>query len=170
MKPVVLPPALEAAFQRFMAAYPKRRPNPTAPARLKFAEAVRVGEDPEALIAAAQRFAATVKAEGIAPAFIPQTRRWLHQREFEDFLSDAPATAPEAEPSPDHPLAWMRADMTAAAFSSWIATLTVDEVGEGFVALSARTAFQRDHVMSEHGRRLTARYGAVRWRIEGAAR
>lgn len=172
MKAPSLTPAQAEAFARFMAAYPNRRPNPSAPARAKFAEALKAGEDAEALVRAAARFAAVVKAEGIEARFVPQARRWLHQREFEDYLADAPATAPAdaPEPSPEHPLGWLRSMMTEAAFKAWISTLEVAAQGDGFVELVARTGFQRDRVTSDHGHHLRRRYGEVRWRIQGAAR
>lgn len=167
-----VPEAVAAAFQRFMAAYPRRRPNPTAPARLKFAELVKAGVDPEQLIAAAGRFAALCAAEKIAPPFVPQARRWLHQREFEDFLTlDAPATADPAQPSPDrpsagHPLAWLGEHMTTAAFASWIAPLRSETGADGETVLIARTVFARDRVDQDFGHLIRRRLGRVRWRID----
>lgn len=168
MAPPPVPATVAAAFVRFMAAYPPRRPNPTAPARLKFAELVRSGVDAEELIAAAGRFAAELKAEGIRARFVPQARRWLHQREFEDYLTDAPATAAPAQPSPErpaHPLDWMRGHMTAAAWEAWISRVSVE--GEpGSVVLVAPLSIIRDRIQQDYGHVIRRRLGAVTWRIE----
>ncbi len=152
------------AFARFMAAYPPRRPNPSAPARAEFAKLLKEGLDADQLVAAAGRFARLCKAEGVTAQFVPHARRWLKNREFEDFMTDAPAPAGPAQPAPDHPLDWMRAEMPAASWTAWIAPLSAVAV-EGGIEITARTAFARDRVRNDHGRRLQQRYGAVTWQI-----
>lgn len=158
-------PTVQAAFARFWAAYPPRRPNPSAPARQVFADLVKAGEDPEALIDAAGRFADLVRVERINSVFVPHARRWLAKREFEDFLTpDVPVSADIDQPRPEHPLDWMRATMTAAAWSAWIERLAVETTDTG-VIITAPTRFVRDRVIQDHGPAIRRQYGAVEWRI-----
>lgn len=154
------------AFARFYAAYPWRAVNPRARALKAFNQLVTgEGMDPEALIAAAGEFAKVVKAQRIKTLFVPHAATWLNQRDFEDYLpSDAPASAGCAQPTPEHPLDWMRDHMAEGPWTAWISRLVVVEV-EGGVEITAPTAFVRDRVRNEHGRRLQQRYGAVTWLI-----
>lgn len=161
------PAAVEAAFARFWLAYPPRRPNPTAPARAKFAELVKAGEDPEQLVAAAGRFAAELKAEGVRARFVPQARRWLHQREFEDYL-DAPAKAATPTPSPErpaHPLDFLRPSMAAATFDAWPGRVRV-EGQPGALRLIAPLSIVRDRVERDWGRQIRAQLGDFTWTVE----
>lgn len=165
-KPPSYPFHVIEPFSRFFAAYPYREVNPRARALKAFARLVQdEDQDPEVLVAAAARFAEVVKDERIKSTFVPHAATWLNQRDFEDYLeADAPAPADVVQPAPEHPLDWMRADMPAASWTTWIAPLSVREV-EGGVEITARTAFARDRVRNEHGRRLTQRFGAVAWLI-----
>lgn len=163
MKPVSQ--AVQAAFDRLWAAYPYRRDNPKAPARVMFAKLLESGEDAEALIVAASRYAAFCRAEKTASVFIPHARKWLHQRYFEDFMTDAdaPASAPEG-PSPDHPLAALYAEIGAGAWASYVAPLIIDQTVEP-VRLIAVTRFALDRLRRDHGRRIEAVLGPCIWEV-----
>ncbi len=153
-------------FGRFFSAYPFREINPKGRALKAFARlVVEEGQDPEVLVAAAGRFNAVVKGARIKSIFVPHAATWLNQRDFEDYLeADAPAPADDAQPAPEHPLDWMKAEMPAQTWTAWIEALTTREV-EGGIEITARTAFARDRVRDEHGARLKRRYGAVTWLI-----
>lgn len=72
-------------FERFWAAYPKRKgANPKAPAHIKWTKIVST-VDPEILIAAAKRYAEEAK-EAIGTAYIAQTITWLNQARWEDYV------------------------------------------------------------------------------------
>lgn len=75
--------AVDEAFARFWRAYPRRDgQNPKQPAALKFQGHVRRGTDPEAIIAGAMAYAASVAGED--PRFTAQAVTWLNQRRWED--------------------------------------------------------------------------------------
>lgn len=152
------------AFDRLMTAYPARGDNPRAPALAVFARLVAQGEDAEALVVAAGRFAEVMKAEGRETRMIPHTRTWLSQRRFDDYLTDAPASAPSG-PNPEHPLFWLAAEIGDAAWMSWISPLTVEEEG-GLPLVVARTSFQLDRVRKSGWVALIeARLGVACWRV-----
>lgn len=165
MAPPAYPQHVQDAFGRFWAAYPHRPVNPRAPALAVFAKLVKSGEDVEILIAAAARYAAVVKAEGIDPVSIPHARKWLNLRFFDDYTApDAPASAEPAQPAPEHPMAWMRPTMAASAFASWIEPLSIERADDGVVVI-ARTAFALDRVRDEWGRQVQKHYGHVVWLV-----
>ncbi len=162
-KPVVAP-AVQAAFERLMKAYPPRGDNPRAAALKAFATLVAEGEDAEAMADAAGRFALAMRAEARAATMIPHTRTWLSQRRFEDYLTDAPASAP-AGPNPEHPLFWMAAEIGDAAWLSYIGPLQVSEEG-GLPLVTARTAFQLDRIRKSGWiQQIEARLGVACWRV-----
>jgi hypothetical protein len=74
-------------FERFKAVYPRRKgSNPTEPAWQKFDAAVRSGEVPEAIIAAAQRYGAEEASLGHAGTpFVKQMQVWLNQKCWRDY-------------------------------------------------------------------------------------
>lgn len=165
--PVNYPAKVETAFARFWAAYPHRPVNPRAPALAVFARLMKAGEDADALVAAAGRYAAIVKAEKLDPVSIPHARKWLHLRYFDDYMTpDAPAPAEPAQPAPEHPFAWARPHMTAASWTAWLERLELDEV-DGAVVITAPTRFARARIDQDHGQLLRRRYGVVIWRIRG---
>ncbi len=127
MKTAPVSMAVRTAFDRFMAAYPARGDNPRAPALVVFDRLVAQGDDAEQLVAAAGRFASAMKTEGREARMIPHARTWLSQRRFEDYLTDAPASALQG-PNPEHPLHWLAAEIGDAAWVSYIGPLTVGEV------------------------------------------
>lgn len=151
------------AFERFWAAYPRRPDNPKAAAREVFARRVLAGENPAAIADAARRYAAHVAGAKLDPKFIPHARTWLSQRRYEDYREAAPASAGAGQPSPEppHPLEWMRAEIGADAFGSWIAPLSVDRQGEALV-VTARTSFALDEVERRFGRLFPQ---PVHWRV-----
>lgn len=159
--------AVEAAFSRFWSAYPFRRDNPRAPALTVFARHVADGVDAEALIAAAGRYAAFCAAEKTPSLFIPHARKWLNQRYFDDYLTDDPASAQleaaPAGPNPDHPLAALWAEVGPAAWASYFALLKFAP-GDGATVITASTAYARDHLRREWGRRIVGLIGPVIWR------
>lgn len=156
---------VEAAFDRFWAAYPYRRENPKAPARLMFSRLVAEGEDVEVLIAAAGRYAEFCKAEKTKSTFIPHARKWLNQRYFEDYLTDpdAPASAPEG-PSPEHPLAGLYAEVGPGPWGSYFAPLAIDLTVQP-VRVTAVTGFARDRLKRDYGRQIEAVLGPVAWDV-----
>lgn len=166
--PVVYSRRVEDSFARFWAAYPARPDNPKAPAKAVFAKLVADGEDPEALVRAAGRFAVKCAEEGIKARFLPHARRWLNQRYFDDYLdADVPAPAEPAQPAPEHPMDWARASVTAGAWASWFARLTVT-VEDGETIITAPTRLVRDRLDQDHRPLFARRFGRDwRWRIEG---
>lgn len=90
--------AVKVWFEEFWAVYPQRKgANPRKTAFAKFESRVRAGADPAAIIAAAGRYAAELKADGkIASPFVAQAATWLNQDRFEDYAkpADAAATGP----------------------------------------------------------------------------
>lgn len=166
--PVVYPARVTEAFARFWAAYPTRPDNPRAPALAVFDRLVKDGEDAEALVVAAGRYAAVAAADGIKGRFLPHARKWLHLRYFDDYLTDLPASAEPAQPAPEcpHPMDWARPHVSAAAWTSWFAGLSVVppvEVQPWTVV--APSAFVRDRVQSEYGHLFRRQFGAVAWRV-----
>jgi hypothetical protein len=160
--------ALLDAFARFWLAYPARPDNPKAAAREVFVRRCMGGADPEAIILAAGRYAKRVSADALDAAFIPHARTWISQRRYEDYLEEAPASAAEpAQPSPEHPLAWLEPDMGEARWASWIKPLQL-ELAEGRPAtIIAQTQFALDHVRAEWGYLIRARYGRdVAWAVK----
>lgn len=160
--------ATVSAFERFWKAYPYRAENPKAPARVVFERLLKEGVCPEALIAAAGRYADFVAGEKIKSVFIPHARKWLNQRYFEDYMPDpdAPASAQTVAsgPSPDHPLAPLFDRIVVAAWASYIAPLSIKPHGsESHVA--APTRFALDRVRDTWGREIEARLGAVVWTV-----
>lgn len=161
-----VPQHVSAAFERFWTAYPYRRDNPKAPARVVFARLIAEGVDAEALVAAASRYASFCKAEKTPSLFIPHARKWLNQRYFEDYMAepDAQASAPAVGPSPDHPLAAMFAEVGEGAWRSYFEPLAIERTDEGAV-VTAATGFARDKLARDHGRRIAQLLGPVTWRV-----
>ncbi len=154
-----------AAFDQFWGAYPYRQENPKAPARAVFMKLLESGEDAEALIAAASRYAAFCKAEKIKSTFIPHARKWLHLRYFEDYMTnpDAPVSA-LAGPSPEHPLAALYADVGEGPWLSYFAPLTVD-TSTMPARVTAATRYALDRLQRDYARQIEAVLGAVTWEI-----
>ena len=117
-----------------------RRDNPKKPALKVFAQLVENGADAEALVRAAGAFAVHVKSKGFDPMFTPHARTWLAQERFEEWMTDAPASAPATGPSPDHPLAPLYPKVGDAAWASYFARLKV-EIVEGQARVVAPTRF-----------------------------
>ena len=157
--------AVQEAFARFWAAYPPRRDNPKKPALKVFAQLVEDGADAEALVRAAGAFAVHVKSKGFDPMFTPHARTWLAQERFEEWMTDAPASAPATGPSPDHPLAPLYPKVGDAAWASYFARLKV-EIVEGQARVVAPTRFALDRVRQSWGRDIAALLGAVRWEVK----
>ena len=154
---------LSEAFEAFWAAYPRRPDNPKAAARLVFERRVREGADAAEIVGAAGRYAAFVVAQKIDPPFIPHARTWLSQRRYEDYPVDVQASAP-VEPSPEHPLAWLKGQIPVSAWASWIAPLQVLSAGDEPARIIAKTDFALRYVKSEWGYLFRAHYGSdVAW-------
>lgn len=154
-----------SAFDRFWKAYPYRAENPKAPARVVFERLLKEGVCPEALIAAAGRYAAFVAGEKIKSIFIPHARKWLNQRYFEDYMTDAdvPASAP-AGPSPEHPLFALYAKVGDAAWTSYFAPLTV-EIGTAGAVVTAATGYARTKLERDYSADIEALLGPVVWQV-----
>lgn len=160
-----LPRSLRSDFDAFWQAYPPRRPNPRAMAETAFLQAVAGGVLPSDLVVAATAYAAEMKRQGVAEAFIVHARTFLAQRRFLDYLAApaevAKAQAPEAN---DHPL-WLplATRIPAADFRRWIEPLQIVTHSEGEAALlQAPSRFHRDWVRQHYAIPLKA---ALRVRI-----
>ena len=87
-----LPTHLREAFEAFWSAVPKRPADRPGKARMEFAQLVKRGVDPQALVRAAGRYAADVRAptrfiaDTIKERFVPVLRRAFGVREVE-FIS-----------------------------------------------------------------------------------
>lgn len=156
---------VQAAFEAFWSAYPKRPDNPRAAARQMFERRVREGADPAMIVAAAGRYAADVRSRGLDPLFVPHARTWLSQRRYEDY----PAATAHTERAPSHhPLAWLAREIGDAAWSSWIAPLRILRGEDGTVIL-ARHQFGLDHVRRHWGQRIETYIGRVAWGLQHKA-
>lgn len=163
MKPPAVSSKVKAAFDRLMKAYPVRGDNPRTPALVVFARLVELGDDAEVIVAAAQRFAAVMKAEKRDARMIPHTRTWLSQRRFDDY-ADALASADEGQPSPDHPLAFMVEQIGLSAWRSWLAPLSIDLTASP-IMITTRTAFALSHLRKAGWTiQIEARLGDIDWR------
>lgn len=159
-----VPASVQAVFDRFWAAYPARRDNPKKPALKVFADLVAGGADAEALVRAAGAFAAHVKSQGFDPKFTPHARTWLAQERFDEWATDALASAPATGPSPDHPLADLYGRIGAAAWASYIAPLVI-AVSFPDVRVEAPTRFALDRVRQSWGRDIETVLGRVLWAV-----
>lgn len=83
----------DPVFEKFWSTYPRRKgANPSKPAQDRFLAAVRSGADPDAIIAAAARYASELSAQGkIGTEFVAQAATWLNQRRWQDY--DQPTDA-----------------------------------------------------------------------------
>jgi hypothetical protein len=75
----------------FWPAYPKREgSNPRAPARSTFLTAVRSGHEPDKIVAAVKKYAASLaKSNHIGTRYVAQAVTWLRQARWEEY-EDAP--------------------------------------------------------------------------------
>jgi len=85
----------EAAFQRFWQAYPKRQgANPREPAGTAFRAAVASGVDAEAIVAAAERYAAELQRDGkLGTQFVARAVTWLDEKRWGDYPAPPPSAA-----------------------------------------------------------------------------
>lgn len=157
--------AVQEAFARFWAAYPPRRDNPRKPALQAFAQLVEGGVDAEALIRAAAAFALHVRAQGFAPNWTPHARTWLAQERFEEWMTaDAPASAPDAGPNPEHPLAALCERIGRDRWTSYIAPLVITRT-DAAAEVAAPTTFALRRVRDEWARDIEALLGPVSWTV-----
>ncbi len=87
-------PGRDELFDRFWKAYPHRgqAADPKAPAKDKFFRALQSGADPEAIIAAAGRYAEIERSAGRAGTEkVAQAVTWLNQRRWGDYEPSAPS-------------------------------------------------------------------------------
>lgn len=142
-----LPRALEAAFARFWAAYPERRPNPRALAEKEFARAIKAGAAADDLVAAAGGYAAEVKRLGTAMEFVVHAATFLRQARWRDYLTPAePIGAPAAGGAEPTHLLWaaMKPHMDASTFNAWIGRCQVACLGDGLTLITThRVVAQR---------------------------
>lgn len=161
-----LAPALHDAFEAFWKAYPTRRPNPKAIARLAFQRAVDEGADAAQLARAAERFAEEVRREKIEPTFVPHARTFLAQRRYEDYPDPPPAQASERSAEEDPIRARLLASgMSLAEWTAWIEPLeiSVDAATARCIAPSRLIA---ERVAQQHLRQLATALGVSAVRIE----
>ena len=103
--PPVVPPTGDDAsgFDRFWKAYPKRQSsgaNPRQPAEKAFHAAVKAGASAADLIAAAESYAAEMRAAGkLGTEFVCQAQTWLRQARWKD--TTGPPAKPQATSSVD---------------------------------------------------------------------
>jgi uncharacterized protein YdaU (DUF1376 family) len=87
----------DAQFERFRKAYPRRAGTDARPeSRKAFDKATRSGADPEKLIAAAAKFAAS--EEGQRSAFVPMSATWLNKGRWSEFEPPAPVLIQPSSP------------------------------------------------------------------------
>lgn len=77
----------EDYFSTFWESYPRR--NGKAAAQSAWVKARTADVDPEAIIAAAGRYASQVRAAGTELKYIPYPGRWLSERRWEDYPQEA---------------------------------------------------------------------------------
>lgn len=163
-----IPAEVQAAFDLFWKAYPAPLENPRKPALRVFADLVASGADPMALVRAAGAYKAFVRTNAIAPKFIPHARTWLNQGRHEDWMTaDVPASAPEAGPSPEHPLAALFDSVGPDRWASYFAPLVIERDGDA-VMVVALTKFALDRVRRDWGRDIEAALGPVSWAVRRA--
>lgn len=160
-----LPARLATAFAAFWAAYPPRKPNPRAMAEAAFARAVTAGAEPEALIRAAEAYAAECAASRLEPAFVVHAATFLRQRRWEDYAAPAEDAA-ERRSAPagfDHPL-WqaLAPHMPVIVFRIWIMPLAVTGPdADGWLRLEAPGRFHAQYVEREFGALIRRATGAA---------
>lgn len=95
IEPPCSPPIDDLTFERFWTAYPSRgqSSNPKSPAREKFKRLVSKGEDPETIIAGAERYAERM-ADEQNRSLVAQATTFLNQRRWEDENANGAATPP----------------------------------------------------------------------------
>lgn len=162
---VDITPEIQAAFERFWAAYPRRPGDARHMALVNFAKLMKAGESAEALIASAGAYAKHIADRATDPIFIQQAKTWLNQRRFEDFPASAPSAPSPEGPVGDPALEFLRPIAGAADFGSWISPLRVETRGKD-VAVIAPRQFALDHVRRTWGREIVAVLGPVNWIVE----
>lgn len=163
-----IPADVLAAFDLFWSAYPRPLENPRKPAQRVFADLVASGADPEALVRAAGAYKAFVQANAIAPKFIPHARTWLNQGRHEDWMTaDVLASAPNAGPNPEHPLAALFDSVGPDRWASYFAPLVINRDGDA-VMVVALTKFALDRVRRDWGHDIEAVLGPVSWAVRRA--
>jgi hypothetical protein len=89
-------PAVDEAFDRFWAKYPRRDgADPKTPAKKKFEAKCRSGSDPEAIISGAERYAAECQRLGkVGTCYVARALTWLNEDRWQDYPSQAPPDDP----------------------------------------------------------------------------
>lgn len=82
-------------FDEFYASYPRKTGKQGARREWHRITSLRVGVDPQRVIAAAQRFRDECRAKGTDPKYIPHPASWLHDGRYEDEPSTP--SAPQRE-------------------------------------------------------------------------
>jgi hypothetical protein len=97
---------IDELFARFRAVYPRRRgANPTALAYKRFVTALKRGFEPDAIIAAAARYAIECDSLGIkSTPYIKQAATWLNQECFRDYEEQDKPTVSTMWVETDSPL------------------------------------------------------------------
>lgn len=110
-------PEREGTFGLFQKAYPRRDGSQDWPkAREIFDRAVKAGVDPQAMISAAERYAADARRRGDEGSkFIKQARTWLNGRLWEEYSATAPDPPKSAAPAGWPP----RLPDPETCFSAW---------------------------------------------------
>lgn len=78
--------------------------------------------------------------------------------------TDAPASAEPAQPAPEHPLAWLKAHMTAAAWTAWIEPLGLGE-DDGVPIVFAPSVLVMEQAREICGPMMRRRYGPCAWAV-----
>lgn len=150
-----LPIHLREAFEAFWSAVPKRPADRPGKARDEFARLVQSGADPQALVRAAGRYAADIRARRVDPQYIPLVGKWLREGGHEAFPDPASADEPAEltvdtsdSQDPVH-TALVAAGMTEADHRSWIARCQIDVDRErSTLQVRAPSRFVADTVQS----------------------
>src|SRR5262249_24838711 len=71
-------------FESFWRVYPHRgaHADPKKPARAKFEATLRLGVDPDIIIAGAERYRAHVERQGVEARYVAQAQTWLNQERW----------------------------------------------------------------------------------------
>jgi hypothetical protein len=105
-------PKVNADFEKFWEAYPKRKgANPKTPAEKLFVAAVKVGVAPAKMIRAAE-LCAQQDRDKIGTEFIPQAVKWLRDGRWNDYLE-------AAETKPAIQLSGFYATFDSAELDAW---------------------------------------------------
>jgi hypothetical protein len=88
-KPATCQAVIDAAFEEFKRAYPKRDGGQGWPTVRKHLEAAwKSGEDLEAIVRAAAKFCASLRRDTIGTKYVPMAETWMRKRNWAEFAAE----------------------------------------------------------------------------------